>query len=541
MANYSVIPSCANLQLQRIVPRGNILMPRNVNLRNRPWDGLLFGKSHHKSYFSSSRLYIVQPPILICANEIRGLNENFSKCYCWGMLVDPENAAPANLVSTMDEVLLMVSVILAYMAGAVPQRKNLDFLSHYTKENLGSSSPMPYGRSEISENITSLKTNTIWDEVNGKLLDALDATGNGVFLDNRAVDIADVSQKDALSLFALNQGPTWRLLWTTLWRLQKEAGIALHTTLLYLNDKAGCLHDTVRDIHSSHEAVNRGAWLGVVSEIIKAIVTQIFTKWLEKELSLVAGGRNMNPVVQLSEKLKGNDVILNNIKRSGKTELYADILFFLRFDSLRSGCCFDTNFLVKHGVEILEDLVITLADAVACIYLELISVDSDMSSEINSLGLNICPLSTRALQRLRNEVVLKQWLQQNFESVVSLYEDRFELFVLFRQKKDDQLESQTTKSIWQKLFFTTQAVPSALNCVQINSLSLNVKRTKELQALTGWRYYFSLFLEFSDVAMPLVKALFEKARSAVSFFLVCMIGRSLGLVFSGIRQSLGWK
>ncbi|XP_020681756.1 uncharacterized protein LOC110099068 isoform X3 [Dendrobium catenatum] len=481
MADYSVIPSCAKLQLQRIVPRGNILMPRNVNLRNRPRDCLLFGRSH-KSYFSSSRLYIVQPAILICANEIRGLNANFSKCCCWGMLVDPENAAPSNLVSAMDEVLLMVSVILAYMAGAVPQRKNFDFMSHYAKENLGSSSPMSYGRSEISENITSSKTNTIWDEVNGKLLDALDTTGNGVTLDNKAVDIADVSQKDALSLFALNQGPTWRLLWTTLWRLQKE------------------------------------------------------------ELSLGAGGRNMNPVVQLSEKLKGNDVVLNNIKRSGKTELYADILFFLRFDSLsRSGCCFDTNFLVKHGVEILEDLVITLADAVACIYLELISVDSDMSIEINSLGLKICPLSTRVLQRLRNEVVLKQWLQQNFESVVSLYEDRFELFVLFRQKKDDQLDCQTTKSIWKKLFFTTQAVPSALNCVQISSLSLNVKRTKELQALTGWRYYFSLFLEFSDVAMPLVKAFFEKARSAVSFFLVCMIGRSLGLVFSGIRQSLGWK
>ncbi|KAI0501762.1 hypothetical protein KFK09_016707 [Dendrobium nobile] len=519
MADYSVIPSCAKLQLQRIVPRGNILMPRNLNLRNRPRDCLLFGRSH-KSYFSSSRLYIVQPAILICANEIRGLNANFSKCYCWGMLVDPENAAPSNLVSAMDEVLLMVSVILAYMAGAVPQRKNFDFMSHYTKENLGSSSPMSYGRSEISENITSSKTNTIWDEVNGKLLDALDTTGNGVTLDNRAVDIADVSQKDALSLFALNQGPTWRLLWTTLWRLQKE----------------------VSNIHSSHEAVNRGAWLVVVSEIFKAIVTQILTKWLEQELSLGAGGRNMNPVVQLSEKLKGNDVVLNNIKRSGKTELYADILFFLRFDSLsRSGCCFDTNFLVKHGIEILEDLVITLADAVACIYLELISVDSDMSIEINSLGLKICPLSTRVLQRLRNEVVLKQWLQQNFESVVSLYEDRFELFVLFRQKKDDQLDSQTTKSVWKKLFFTTQAVPSALNCVQISSLSLNVKRTKELQALTGWRYYFSLFLEFSDVAMPLVKAFFEKARSAVSFFLVCMIGRSLGLVFSGIRQSLGWK
>lgn len=99
-------------------------------------------------------------------------------------------------------------------------------------------------RSEISENITSLKTHTIWIEVNRKLLDALDATDNGVNLDNMVADITDGSKKDTLSLFALNQGPTWRLLWGTLCRLQKEAGIALHTTI-YTNHNAGYLHDTV--------------------------------------------------------------------------------------------------------------------------------------------------------------------------------------------------------------------------------------------------------------------------------------------------------
>lgn len=56
----------------------------------------------------------------------------------------------------------------------------------------------------------------------------------------------------------------------------------------------------------------------------------------------------------------------------------------------------------------LEDLVITLADGIASIYLELISVDSDISNEMNNLGLNLCALSTRALQRLRNEVQLQK-------------------------------------------------------------------------------------------------------------------------------------
>lgn len=57
-------------------------------------------------------------------------------------------------------------------------------------------------------------------------------------------------------------------------------------------------------------------------------------------------------------------------------------------------------------MDILEDLVIMLADVITNIYLELISVDSSMSSEMNGFGSNLCSLSTRALQRLRNEVIL---------------------------------------------------------------------------------------------------------------------------------------
>lgn len=50
--------------------------------------------------------------------------------------------------------------------------------------------------------------------------------------------------------------------------------------------------------------------------------------------------------------------------------------------------------------------MITLADGIASVYLELISVDGNMSNEINYLGLMLCALSTRELQKLRNEVQL---------------------------------------------------------------------------------------------------------------------------------------
>ncbi|KAK9082117.1 hypothetical protein Syun_031705 [Stephania yunnanensis] len=54
----------------------------------------------------------------------------------------------------------------------------------------------------------------------------------------------------------------------------------------------------------------------------------------------------------------------------------------------------------------------------------------------------------------------------------------------------------------------------------------------------GWRYYFSLLLEFSDITMPMVRTIFAKVSDGISFFLVCLIGRSLELIYKGIRQSL---
>lgn len=79
-------------------------------------------------------------------------------------------------------------------------------------------------------------------------------------------------------------------------------------------------------------------------------------------------------------------------------------MFFFVYHGRKPGFYNDSLFM-EHGVSILEDLVIILADGIASMYLELISVDSSISNEMNNLGLSLCTLSTRALQKLRNEVL----------------------------------------------------------------------------------------------------------------------------------------
>lgn len=106
----------------------------------------------------------------------------------------------------------------------------------------------------------------------------------------------------------------------------------------------------------------------------------------------------------LIKMLNEKDAIFDKIRKSGKEDLFAEFLYFHRFGSSGKASCYDLSLFRTHGVAILEDFMITLADGVASIYLELISVDSKFSNEMNSGGLDICNLSSRALQKLRNEV-----------------------------------------------------------------------------------------------------------------------------------------
>ncbi|KAK9815661.1 hypothetical protein WJX72_007540 [[Myrmecia] bisecta] len=169
---------------------------------------------------------------------------------------------------------------------------------------------------------------------------------------------------------------------------------------------------------------------------------------------------------------------------------------------------------------VLQDMAILIADAVAAIYLAEAgqgldggpaAVTRDALLE-GSWPTFLHPrlASTRNLERFRNQVALHAWMQRNYQSVVAMYEDRHALWGL---------------------------APGG-NLVQ---RSISARRAKELNQLTGWRYTISLLLEAADVLMPLFSALFKRVSAAVSWLLVRLIGRSLGLVYRGVKQSLGGK
>ena len=106
------------------------------------------------------------------------------------------------------------------------------------------------------------------------------------------------------------------------------------------------------------------------------------------------------------------------------------------------------------------------------------------------------------------QVLMWRWWDRNFASVRAMYEDRFTLWGF-----DD------TGRLVQR--------------------SLPARRGWELSRLKGLRYNVSLALEAMDVGWPLLQAIAIKLKAALSWLLVTIIGHGLGLIFAGVRQSMG--
>ncbi|CAN6545140.1 unnamed protein product [Malus baccata var. baccata] len=483
MAECLASPLCMKLQMRRSYVKEEGFVPRSSRLQKVQSRKYSYGRCKTVP-FPTWKMFEFTA-LGISNVKVGPFSEASSKCACLGSLVG------SDWVPIADQVLLTASVFLTYMAGVIPGRTSSPtFRKDISNDSVGCETSTASGSGRKNDDPEN--SGYALDAVKRKLSDSLQAFELGGNLGDSVLQREGYTAKRPLSLNAVADGPRLRLLWASFLRIEEEP---------------------------------------------------VCMSWLETELHLLNSKPTKALVTLMDGKLDGDNTVLQNIRNSGKEDLYAELMCFLSFGSLREGCCYDGSLFKKHGVSILEDLVISLADGIVSIYLELISVDSNFSYEMDNLPLTLCTLSTRALQRLRNEVALYQWLYQNLEAVASMYEDRFDLWTFQSQLVEESNNSWTENYKWWKWLSRKKSdtASSTLHQVVISQFSMPVKRTKELRALTGWRYYFSLFLELYDISMPLIRAVVDNVSRGLSFFLKCLIGRSLGLIYTGIRQSLRWK
>ncbi|MFZ9737237.1 MAG: DUF3685 domain-containing protein [Prochlorotrichaceae cyanobacterium] len=116
-------------------------------------------------------------------------------------------------------------------------------------------------------------------------------------------------------------------------------------------------------------------------------------------------------------------------------------------------------------------------------------------------------LSTRQIERFRNDLSWKYRVLHNFEDPRNIYESRFALLIL---------------------------QPGG-----IHRIAIYAPRQDELSALNPWQQSVTLGLEFRDALAPRLQSLTRWLGQGVVYVLTHVLGRAIGLVGRGIVQGLG--
>ena len=76
---------------------------------------------------------------------------------------------------------------------------------------------------------------------------------------------------------------------------------------------------------------------------------------------------------------------------------------------------------------------------------------------------------------------------------------------------------------------------------EVVTRAMYARRVHELNALSGWRSRVSTLLELGDAVAPLIAGIADRLSRVISWLLVALIGRGLGLIYKGIRQSISGR
>ncbi|MDM9581803.1 DUF3685 domain-containing protein [Nostoc sp. GT001] len=193
--------------------------------------------------------------------------------------------------------------------------------------------------------------------------------------------------------------------------------------------------------------------------------------------------------------------ILNKIPLIG--DLYSYLLFQTELN-IDNTCYPVVSAEAKsQALMILENLLIQVANGVVQPLLNYLADVEEIKQ--NFYGRQL--ISTREIERFRNELSWKYRLKNYIDEPKAVFESRYELFVI---------------------------APRG-----IANISVYAPRNQELVKLSNIPLVVTLLLEFSDAIAPRLKSLLAVFGSGIVFILTQIVGRGLGLIGRGILQGIG--
>ena len=236
----------------------------------------------------------------------------------------------------------------------------------------------------------------------------------------------------------------------------------------------------------------------ILVDIWQAATTDFFGKYSrvqvgDSQLEIVTFLRQDAEVVQTE--------ILNKIPLTNELLSYLLFQTDLRVDN--------TLYLAgsveakEQGLMLLENLLIQVANGVVQPLLNKLADVEDIKQNFYNRQM----ISTREIERFRNNLSWKYRLRNYLTEAQAIFESRYELFV-----------------------FTPRGIAT---------VSIYSSRSQELAKLSGIPLFVTLVLEFRDAIAPPLQSLLSFLGNGFVFVLTQVIGRGLGLIARGILQGIG--
>ncbi|MEH2178907.1 DUF3685 domain-containing protein [Nostoc sp.] len=184
-------------------------------------------------------------------------------------------------------------------------------------------------------------------------------------------------------------------------------------------------------------------------------------------------------------------------------ELYSYLLFQTELNIDNTSYPVVSAEAKSQALAILENLLIQVANGVVQPLLNSLADVEEIKQ--NFYGRQL--ISTREIERFRNNLSWKYRLKNYINEPKAVFESRYELFVI---------------------------VPRG-----IANTSVYAPRNQELVKLSNIPLIVTLLLEFSDAIAPRLKSLVAFVGSGIVFILTQIVGRGLGLIGRGILQGIG--
>ncbi len=236
----------------------------------------------------------------------------------------------------------------------------------------------------------------------------------------------------------------------------------------------------------------------IMRDLWQAATTDFFGKYS----TLRVGERHLDIVNNLLQ-----DVVVVQTAILDKVPFVADLLSYLLFKTPlvieNISYAADSTEAQERAETILQNMLIQLANAVVQ---PLLNRFSDVEA-IKQIYYDRSLISTRELERFRNELSWKYRIENSIGEPTKIFESRYELFVLASRG--------------------------------IANISVYAPRNQELKKLSGIQLVVTLALEIRDAIAPRLRSSVAFLGNGIVYVLTQVVGRAIGLIGRGILQGLG--